>query len=339
MAGPGFMGGALGGAAGLVIILGGGWLWGASRLEAVQEAMARALRLTVSVVQANVPLEELHRRGLRLANLRRQEALTRRAARRVKDRPWLVVWSESSAPFYFLSDARESLPVLALARELKAWIVVGTMGSVERGEGGYAPTNRSWLVTPAGRPGGWYDKVHLVPFGEYVPLGRLLFFVRALAVVSEDFAPGQEGHLLDAGGVKLGPLICYESIFPELARAQRQRGARLLVNQTNDAWFGPTGASAQHLSHLVLRAVENRLAVARAANTGISGFVLPDGRVVQTLGLFRAGVETRSLPLMDLDTFYTRYGDLLGPGGFLASLAAAAWGWRRRRDQAQTRRA
>ena len=325
--------------AGVVIILGGGWLWGAARVTAVQAAMARAPHLWVSVVQADVPLEELNRRGLRLANLRRQVGLTRAAAGAVQGRPWLVVWSESSAPFYFLNDARASLEVLRLARELGAWILVGTMGSVERPGGGYAPTNRSWLVTPRGRPDGWYDKVHLVPFGEYVPLGRWLFFVRALAVVSEDFAPGQEGRLLDAGGVKLGPLICYESIFSELARAQRRRGARLLVNQTNDAWFGPTGASAQHLSHLVLRAVETRLAVARAANTGISGFVLPDGRVVQTLGLFRAGVETRRLPLMDRDTFYTRHGDLLGPGGLLAGLVAAAWGWRRRRFPAGTRRA
>jgi apolipoprotein N-acyltransferase len=99
------------------------------------------------------------------------------------------------------------------------------------------------------------------------------------------------------------------------------------VNQTNDAWFGRTGASSQHMSHLALRAVENRMACARAANTGVSGFVLPDGSMTQLIGLFKTGVQTRSLPLLKMDTFYTRRGDVVGPWGLAVCLAAALLVW------------
>ncbi len=320
-----------------VIILGGGWWWGLERLGQVRRAMARAPHLAVSVVQPNIALTRLWRKEWRLQNLARQGELTRRAAAGQKKRPWLVVWSESSAPFYFLNDARATKVVLDQARRLGAYLLVGSLGSA-RHQGRVKPTNRSWLVGPGGRPLAYYDKVHLVPFGEYVPYGDYLPFVKAMAAASGDFAPGTRGSTLDMGGVKLGPLICYESIFPDLARHQRLGGARLMVNQTNDSWFGPTGASRQHLSHLVLRAVETRLACARAAITGVSGFVEPDGRVVQTIGLFRTGVQTRSLPLMNMTTFYTRHGDLVGPWGLALCLAAglvAAIAGRRRQKESK----
>jgi apolipoprotein N-acyltransferase len=308
-----------------------GWLAGSARLETVDREAQAAPRLATSVVQANVPLAELWDPALRRANLDKHLELTREAAAGAAGRPWLVVWSESSAPFYFLAPERPTAPVLEAAAELDAWLLTGTLGSVERG-GRRQPTNRSWLVGPDGRPAGFYDKVHLVPFGEYVPLEEVLFFVRAVAVMGESFAPGERGAVLEAAGVPVGPLICYESIFPELARSQAARGARLLVNQTNDAWYGRTAASAQHLSHLCLRAVENRRAVARAGNTGISGFVLPTGRVVQTIGIFQAGHQTRELPLMEMETFYTSRGGLVGPWGLVVTLLAALGAaWRRRR--------
>lgn len=327
------------GAAGL--ILAGGGLWGQLRLEEVRAQARAAPRLMTTVIQANIPLPELWQRKLRQRNLERHLALTRRAAARVEQRPWLVVWPESAVPFYFMAEGRESFLVLRAARELRAYILTGTLGSRLK-EGRPRPTNRSWLVGPDGRPAAWYDKVHLVPFGEYVPLEKVLFFVRALAITSDNFLPGKQGDTLEVAGVKVGPLICYESIFPELARAQALMGARLLVNQTNDAWYGRTGASAQHMSHLALRSVENRRACARAANTGISGFVLPDGDMVQTTGLFEEALASRDLPLMGGLTFYTRHGEILGPGALALVLAAAAWAWlrgRRRRPGCSPRQA
>ncbi len=315
-------------AAGLVavILLASAGLGGHWRMRQVERAAAQAPHLTVSVVQANIPLEELWRPGLRSSVVRRHLLLTAQAARKVTERPWLVVWPESAAPFYFLNDARDSLPVLKAARDLGAYITLGSQGLIKAGPP-LTASNRAWLVGPQGEPLGYYDKVHLVPFGEYVPAPRVFFFIRAIAALGIDFKPGGRGDTLRAGDVLLGPLICYESIFPELAQAQRQQGAVLMVNQTNDSWYGRTGAAYQHMSHLVLRAVENRVAAARAANTGVSCFVLPDGRVEQATGLFVPAVETRRLPLLTMPTLFTRYGDVAGPLGLDFCLAAWLGAW------------
>jgi apolipoprotein N-acyltransferase len=313
-----------------VLLIGGGWLWGQARMTQVELAAQAAPQLTVTVVQANVPLNELWNRALNDDVIRRHLDLTRQAAREQPIRPWLVVWPESAAPFYFAAEARPSQPVMQAAVDLDAWISLGSVGAV--GEPGkYQVTNRSWIVGPQARPEGFYDKVHLVPFGEYVPWAKLFFFVRAVAALSHDLSPGPQGHTLAAGPATLGPLICYESIFPELARDQRRRGSLLMVNQTNDAWFGRTGAPAQQLSHLVLRAVENRVACARAANTGISAFVYPDGRLEGQTGLFVQATRTRQLPLLAMPTLFTATGDLAGPLGLaLGVLGMLFVGIRRR---------
>lgn len=318
-----------------LLLLAGGWGWGAARMAQVQAACQEAPQLWVTVVQANIPLERLWHRVWRPQIIQKHMELTRQAAAQVPERPWLVVWPESAAPFYFMYEPADSQPILDLARELKADLTLGSQGLVRLGPPLVA-SNRAWMVGPDGRPEGYYDKVHLVPFGEYVPLGKVFFFVRAVAALGLDFQPGAKGGTLNGGGVVLGPLICYESIFPELARAQRLAGAQLLVNQTNDSWYGRTGAAYQHQSHLVLRAIENRLAVARAANTGVSGFVLPDGRVTDATGLFVEAQATRRLPLLDMPTLYVRLGDVLGPSSLGLCLAAWAWAlWRGR----QARRA
>ncbi|CAO0821035.1 Apolipoprotein N-acyltransferase [Desulfarculales bacterium] len=324
-------------AAGLVavIVIGSTGLGGYWRMEQVSQAASQAPHLTVSVVQANIPLEDLWRSGLRSAVVQRHLLLTAQAALKVTERPWLVVWPESAAPFYFLVDARNSQPVLKAARDLGAYITLGSQGLIKAGPPLMA-SNRVWLVGPEGQPLGHYDKVHLVPFGEYVPAPRVFFFVKAIAALGIDFQPGWRGDTLEAAGVLLGPLICYESIFPELAQTQCQKGAVLMINQTNDSWYGRTGAAFQHMSHLVLRAVENRVAAARAANTGVSCFVLPDGRVEQATGLFVPAVETRQLPLLAMPTLYTRLGDVAGPLGLGLSLAAWLGAWIRGRRKPET---
>lgn len=317
-----------------VAVLAAAWGWGTWRMEVVGRAMARAPKLTVSVVQANIPLNVLHDRKEIPGVMAKITALTQQEAAKVKGRPWLVVWPETAAPFYFMYDRTRSNPVLQLARRLGIYLTLGSSG-LERSGNKIFPTNRAWLVWPDGQRTAYYDKVHLVPFGEYVPYPKVFFFVRAIAQVGGDMLPGKPGTVLPAGQVMLGPLICYESVFPYLARAMRRAGANLLINQTNDAWFGRTSAPYQHMSHLALRSIETRLACARAANTGISGFVLPDGRIVDTAGIFTAGVRTRSLPLMRLETFFTRHGDLLGPGGLVISCLAALWAglWRWRNKE------
>ena len=302
-----------------VIIVAGAWGLGQKRMDQIQSLAQKSPHIPVSVVQGDISIFDIQNPEKKVSVVQKHLALSGKEAEKIKKRPWLIVWSESAGPFYMLSEARPTLKVLEGARELGAYITLGTMGSVAV-NGTYAPTNRSFLADPLGRPHGWYDKVHLVPFGEYVPWDNLLFFVRAIAALGRDFAPGEKGATLKAGPAVLGPLICYESIFSELALSQRRKGADLIINQTNDAWFGRTGASRQHLSHLVLRSVENRMSCARSANSGISGFIEPDGTVHQLTGLFTEAVQTRELPLLKINTFFTGHGDVFSKAAFGISL-------------------
>jgi apolipoprotein N-acyltransferase len=163
---------------------------------------------------------------------------------------------------------------------------------------------------------GRYDKQHLVPFGEYIPLKNILFFLEKLVVGIGDFQAGPGPTLLsitygpDPDRAHFGVAICYEVIFPDLVRHLAKAGSNFLVTITNDAWFGETVAPYQHFAMVVFRAVENRLAFARAANTGISGFIDPQGHILATTPIFTEQALTQAIPLGTPSTFYTRYGNV-----------------------------
>jgi apolipoprotein N-acyltransferase len=168
---------------------------------------------------------------------------------------------------------------------------------------------------------GRYDKRHLVPFGEYIPLKSILFFLDKLVVGIGDFKPGQGPMTLPLpdSSEKVQPLfavpICFEIIFPDLVRRMAKEGANFLVTLTNDAWFGDSAAPYQHFAMVVFRAVENHLAVARAANTGISGLIGPDGHILSETSIFTQEAVTGSIPLRtSTPTFYTQYGDAFSWG-------------------------
>jgi apolipoprotein N-acyltransferase len=169
-----------------------------------------------------------------------------------------------------------------------------------------------------------YDKVHLVPWGEYVPLKEWMPFLGTAVASVGNFQSGPDGyHCLQVGGrqpARLGVLICFESIFSGLARQAVDDGATLLAVITNDAWFGRTSAPYQHFSQAVMRAVETRRAVVRAANTGVSGFIGPEGRVLAATGLYERVQVPAQVPLMETRTVYTRLGDAFA----WACLAAVA---------------
>lgn len=311
-------------------IFAAGWLWGDARMVQVRNQTQAAPKLTVTVVQGDVRIEELWKRAMRYKIVERQADLSAEAAAKATSRPWLIVWPESAVPYYFSYDKTGDAIIKQTAQSLQAYLMVASLGAVPQ-DGKLATSNRSWLIDPQGVIIGRYDKAHLVPFGEYVPLRSLLFWVRAIAQIGDDQYPGQPGVTVDVEGTKIGPLICYESIFAYLARAQRQNGARLLVNQTNDAWYGMSGASSQHMSHLVFRCIETRLACARAAITGISGFIMPDGEMSKTIGLQQRGTLTMRLPLMDTETFYVRHGEIVGPLCAVLCLPLILWGRLRRK--------
>jgi len=222
----------------------------------------------------------------------------------------LVVWPETSLPFFFQDRSEYRDRVLEIARDSGAGFIVGSPAYKIEGEK-TKYYNRAYLIPPEGELKDYYDKIHLVPFGEYVPFKKYLPFIHRLVQAAGDFTPGQKAQPLKLTEFSAGVLICFEAIFPELARAQVKNGAEILVNLTNDAWFGTTSAPYQHLCMSIFRAVENRRPLIRAANTGFSAFINPYGETISRSSLFGEEVLGRELELGGHNlTFYSRYGDL-----------------------------
>jgi apolipoprotein N-acyltransferase len=250
--------------------------------------------------------------------------LTRAAAR---EHPGLIVWPETASPTLLRQDPGLLRALTDLAATSKVPLLVG---SVDAGDGarGQELRNTAFLLTERGIIER-YDKIHLVPFGEYVPLSGVIGFVRNWADFISELTPGSRTVVFPGPPAPFGVVICYEGVFPALVRRFVQNGARLLVNMTNDAWFGRTSGPLQHLAMYSFRAVEHRTAVVRAANTGVSAFIAPSGRIVKTLGLFERGNLISRVPLRARQTLYTRLGDWLGwvaLGVSGAGLGAAALG-------------
>lgn len=287
-------------------LLTGTWLYGRERIGQVETLTATAPVRRIAAVQGNIDQSVKWNPDFQLSTVSKYVRLSRFSA---SERPELVVWPETATPFYFFHDPGLTEFVLQGIRNTAGHFLIGS-NAVERTKDRYAYYNSAYLIGPDGRDAGRYDKVHLVPFGEYVPLKKWLPFIGKMVEHVGDFEPGRHGNTLQWVNETLGILICYEIIFPELSRQQVKNGASLLINITNDAWYGRTSAPYQHFSMAVFRAVENRRSLVRAANTGISGFIDPAGRVMASTPLFREAAITRAVPIIDEHTVYTRFGDL-----------------------------
>ncbi len=237
--------------------------------------------------------------------------------------PDLIVWPESPAPFYTTDPAFRDA-VSNIAREAQTWMLVGSLGIRNAGETAERATqlyNSGSLVSPGGEWDGRYDKMHLVPFGEYVPFKRVFGFAGGLTKEVGDFSAGASRAPLQAGSSKLGVFICYESIFPDEIRRLAANGAQVFVNISNDGWYGDSGAYAQHLKQARMRAVENRRWLLRDTNTGVTASIDPYGRVVSAIPRkVRAALEA-NYALTNVTTFYTRHGDLFAYLCAIISLA------------------
>jgi len=253
------------------------------------------------------------------STLRIYGELTRAAARLG---PALIVWPETASPTLLRRDDTLQEALRELARTAGVALLVGSIDVLDAG--GRDVRNTAFLLTDQGIAGR-YDKIHLVPFGEYVPLSSIIGFVRGWAQFISELTPGSRAVVFSGPPAPFGVVICYEGIFPALVRRFVQGGARLVVNMTNDAWFGRTSGPLQHLAMYPFRAIEHRTALVRAANTGVSAFIDPRGRIVSSLGLYERGILSRAIPLRRGETLYTRFGDwLAGASGVVAGLALAA---------------
>ncbi len=300
----------------LCLVVGSLWGYGIWRMHAVDWSMTRVPSARIAVVQGNIDQTLKWDRAFQTETTRKYVRLSLETR---SERPDLVVWPETATPFYFLYHSRLTEIVEEGVRGTGCAFLIGSP-SFSRKKDRIEYYNSAYLIYPDKNPGARYDKVHLVPFGEYVPLKKWLPFAGKIVDHVGDFKPGPKGVTLNWQDYRLGVQICYEMIFPNLARAAVKNGANVLFNLTNDAWYGRTGAPYQHFSMAVLRAVENHRWVVRAANTGISGFIDPVGRVTATTPLFKDAVVTQAVSFGSNISFYTRWGDLFAQvclGGIL----------------------
>ena len=298
------------------VLLAGAWFYGALRIGAADAAVPAAKSVRVALIQGNIAQEIKWDRAFQVQTTEKYARLSESAKRYDPD---LVVWPETATPFYFPFHGPLSRIVFDAVQRTGADFLIGSP-SFRVNSGKMVYFNSAYLVGSDGAVKDRYDKVHLVPFGEYVPFKRYLPFLGKIVEHVGDFQAGPEGKTLSWRGYQLGVLICYESIFPELSRAQAAAGADLLVNITNDAWYGRSSAPFQHFSMAVFRAVENRRPLVRAANTGISGFIDTVGRVTDSSSLFSDAVMARPVRISTTAAPYTRLGDTFA----IVCLAAGA---------------
>ena len=234
----------------------------------------------------------------------------------------LIVWPESPAPF-FDNDARFRNTISEMARQTQAWTVTGVIGTgpARSGENPLA-YNSAALVSPAGDWTAPYSKVHLVPFGEYLPFPGLFSFVGGLTKEVGEFQPGTSRRPLETGSEKLGVFICYESVFPDEVRQFADQGAQVLVNISNDGWYGDSGAWAQHLNQTRMRAIENNRWLLSATDTGLTASIDPWGRVVARIPRKERTALVAPYSLISATTFYTRHGDWFAYACAIISLGA-----------------
>ena len=293
---------AIAAAAGVLIATGA---WGAARIA--DGALTRAgTPIRVGLIQANIAQEDKWKAGEARRIFTTYIAMTRDAVKRGAE---YVIWPESATPFMFENDPAGQEALRALAREVRVPILFGSDQEVTRPEP--ALYNAAFLVTPDGRTAAVYRKIHLVPWGEFIPMKRLLFFVSPLVDSFTDFSPGTEMVLLPIGSHLASTAICYEVVYPSLIRRAVQGGSELLTTITNDAWYGHSSAPYQHFALASMRAIEQGRYLARAANTGISGVIDPYGRIVRQSSIFEQDALVEQVRFLTVRTIYSRIGDVI----------------------------
>jgi apolipoprotein N-acyltransferase len=285
------------------------------RGEAGEEKGGRTIR--VAVIQPNIPGEVKWDSRYRDLSF---DTLTRLSLEAADRKPDLIVWPETAAPSYLLLTPADMALVGEIASSTGTPILTGcphmVPGDAEEGAG--RPLNSAVLIGVDGLPDATCSKSKLVPFGEAIPFETVIPFLKEVDFGEADFWPGGERVVFEHPKGRFSTLICYESTFPRLARQFVAGGAELLINITNDVWYGRTSMPFQHASMAVVRAIENRRSLARSANSGVSMLVDPYGRVVARMPIFEEGFLVETLPVVTGKTFYTRFGDVFPWGATLA---------------------
>lgn len=309
----------IGAVAGAVMLLLGVSVWGSVRVA--EGGLTRAgTPFTVGLIQPNVSQDDKWNRAMVGDIGRRFTRLTRRA---VAEGAQAILWPESATPYLFNDDTVQAEAVRALVRESGVPLLFGS-DEVERG----SPDkyyNSAFVLDPTGAVAAVYRKMQLVPFGEFVPLKQLLFFVSPLVEAVSEFTPGQQVTMLPFDGHMASTAICYEVVYPHLIRRAVLEGSELLTTITNDGWYGDSSAPYQHFELASMRAIEQGRYMARAANTGISGVVDPYGRVVVKTAVFEEAVVTAPIRFLQSRTLYATIGDAVAIASLAVAVTCAGW--------------
>lgn len=291
--------------AGGVIVLAGVAVWGTLRIA--DGSLTRSgTPIRVGLIQANIAQEDKWKATEARRIFTTYIAMTRDVVKRGAE---YVIWPESATPFMFERDPVGQEILRSLARELQVPILFGSDQEVAQPEP--ALYNAAFLVAPNGQTAAVYRKIHLVPWGEFIPMKRLLFFVSPLVDSFTDFSPGTSMVMLPVGSHLTSTAICYEVVYPSLVRQAVQAGSELLTTITNDAWYGYSSAPYQHFALASMRAIEQGRYLARAANTGISGVVDPYGRIVRRSSIFEQVALVEQARFLTVRTVYSRIGDVI----------------------------
>jgi apolipoprotein N-acyltransferase len=315
------------------MLIGLSWAYSTS-LIASEGIQRPKTTVQVGVVQPNIDQAMKWDQAFREETLRRYDQLTASLGYGSD----LVIWPEAATPFVYEREPVYQLKLMAMANRAAAPLLFGSPAIRFNADRKPYLLNSAYLLSPDGQLLGRYDKQHLVPFGEYIPLkSSVLFFLDKLVEGIGDFQAGPGPTILSfeqkashegtaPRPVKFGVVICYEVIFPDLVRRMAASGAEFLVTITNDAWFGDSSAPSQHFSMVVFRSVENHLAFARAANTGISGFIDPFGRIIEASPIFTQTALQATIPVRQPYTFYSRHGDVFAYGCMIISVLLCLFG-------------
>jgi apolipoprotein N-acyltransferase len=282
-----------------------------------------------TLVQSNVPiLDEPWSREYELQTLRELAALSVRPENTANGAPGLILWPESPAPF-LATDLYVRSALANIARSTDSSIIASTIGI----RGLDDPSGKRQIFNSASviaRNGAWtmeYDKIHLVPFGEYVPYADLLFFARKLTREVGNFGRGSSRAALPVDDMRVGVFICYEAIFPNEVRQFARNGAEVFVNLSNDGWYGDTSAPLQHLAMARMRAVENNRWLLRNTNTGVTAVIDPYGRIIERAPRWERTQLQGAYDLEQATTFYTRHGDWFPVACAVVALAGILLRW------------
>ncbi len=305
--------------------------WGPYRMAHFQ---ADGQDFTLALIQGNIDQAEKWDFAFQAATINRYANLTDSALSRSKAD--LAVWPETALPFYLQEHSASTGKVFEYLHRAGIPLLCGAPAyESDPGSHSYSLRNRAFLLDAGAGTVAWYDKEHLVPFGEYMPIPDWFGFNKLVQGVG-DYTPGSNEHELKLGPAKIGVLICYEAIFPDLAQKHVERGANLFVNISNDSWFGDSSAPHQHLAHARMRAIEQGRWLARGTNNGITAFIDPLGRITASSPQFQAAILTQTVKTVEMTTTYhdIYHWELralyLFAGTFVAWIA---FGPRRKRDK------